>query len=165
MNTKIQSSAAYQDNVFPISPSGTTSSSQSQVRVRVNQPNSAWVLELNDRFDELTSLPLGWDGYAGQPVSFTCAQFAANLIERLFVNGVSAPQLVPGSDGTLQIEWHQNQYDIEIDVLAPYHIVATRYDHLEDADLEFELQSDFTHLAEWIEDLTKDRSANQLREA
>lgn len=161
----MQSNTVYQDNVYPFTLPGPTSSSHSQEQVRVNQPNSAWVLELSDRFNELTSLPLGWDGYAGKPVSFECAQFAANLIERLFIKGVRAPQLVPGSDGTLQIEWHQNQFDIEIDVLAPYHIVATHHDHLTDTDQEFELQSDFTRLAEWIENLKEDRIASQLKEA
>ncbi|MCP4071982.1 MAG: hypothetical protein GY742_09625, partial [Hyphomicrobiales bacterium] len=73
--------------------------------------------------------------------------------------------LVPGSDGSLQIEWHLNQYDIEIDVLEPYDIVATRFDHVTDRDEELELQSDFSALANWITDLAADRALIEQAEA
>jgi hypothetical protein len=119
-------------------------------RVRVSGPRSAWVQELEKQFNTLTSLPKGWDGYAGVPVSFNCAQFAANLVERLCVEDVPAPQLVPGSDGTLQLEWHLNQFDLEVDVLAPYYVVATFFDHLTGEEREIEIQSDFSELADWV---------------
>jgi len=126
-------------------------------RVRVPPHQSVWMRVLQDRFDELSSLPQGWDGYYGSPVSFTCASFAANMLERLCQENVSAPSLVPGSDGTLQIEWHENQYDIEIDVLGPQIIVATRYDHMTDTEVVLELESDFTPIDGWISDLSVDR--------
>lgn len=134
-------------------------------RVRVAQPQSRWVVELRDRFDELTALPRGWDGYAGCPVSFNCAQFAANLIERLFVSSLPAPQMVPGNDGTLQIEWHIGQYDIEIDVLAPYDVVAARYDLVSGASEEIGLQSDFSPLGAWLSELESRCNQDQFAEA
>ena len=33
--------------------------------VRVGMPNSPWVETLRQRFNELVSLPVGWDGYSG----------------------------------------------------------------------------------------------------
>lgn len=155
MNELLQRSYVFQDEIPNFVPSGSRTSSLTLrgARMRVTQPKSRWVAELKDRFDELTALPRGWDGYSGRPVTFNCAQFAANLIERLFVESVSAPQLVPGGDGTLQLEWHQNQFDVEIDVLAPYDVLAMRRDlrtgHVE----ELELQTDFTPLSVWIANL------------
>lgn len=113
-------------------------------------PTSPWAATLKERFDELASLSRGWDGYSGCPVAPDCAQFAANLIERLFVEGVPAPQLVPGGDGTLQIEWHRNQFDVEIDVLAPYDVLAVRRNNRTGEVEELELQMDFSPLREWI---------------
>ncbi|GER04146.1 hypothetical protein JCM17846_18280 [Iodidimonas nitroreducens] len=52
-----------------------------------------------------------------------------------------------------------NHLDIEIDILAPYRVIATRYDHLTGEDEEVELGSDFTQLAIWVADLGRDRSA------
>ena len=152
MNALRQFSSAFQTEVpnLVLSESKTSSLSTRSTLVRVAHPRSRWVTELRDRFDELTSLPRGWDGYAGRPVSFTCAQFAANLIERLYVKGVPAPQLVPGSDGTVQIEWHRNQFDVEIDVLGTYEVVAIRRNLRTDVVEELELQTDFTPLGDWI---------------
>jgi hypothetical protein len=96
------------------------------------------------------SLPKGWDGYSGIPVTFTCAVFAASLLERLYVDGVPVPQLVPGSDGSIQIEWHVNGYDVELDVLAPYEVSAVRRSLATNDVDEVELQTDFTALIGWI---------------
>ena len=112
--------------------------------------SSPWSKELLNRFNELVSLPQGWDGYAGRPVSFDCVHFAAGLIETLCVDGVPAPQLVPGADGTLQFEWHVNDIDLEVDVLEPYNVVATLSDHRTGEEREIELQADFTELAAWV---------------
>lgn len=160
MNVIPQGSAAFQDEVanYVSAESMISTIYPRQGRMRVTQPRSKWVVDLSDRFDELTSLPFGWDGYAGRPVSFNCAQFAANLVERLFVRGVPTPNLVPGCDGTLQIEWHRSQFDIEIHVIAPYEILATRYDHLAGIEQQLELQTDFAELGEWIVDLQRDHA-------
>lgn len=167
MSAVEQSSAAFQDEIpnFLAYEPRVLSLPRVGNRVRVSQPQSRWVVELKDRFDELTALPRGWDGYAGCPVSFNCAQFAANLIERLFVSSLPAPQLVPGGDGTLQIEWHRGQFDIEIDVLAPYEVVATRHDLESGASEEIELQSDFNPLGVWLSELESRCNKDQFAEA
>ncbi len=128
-------------------------------RAIVEADNSVWVKELKSRFDELTSLKHGWDGYNGLPVSFTCADFAAAILERLCISDVPAPSLVPGSDGTLQIEWHRNQFDVEIDVLGANNVVASRYNYMTEIEESIELQSDFSEIVEWISDLATDHNA------
>ena len=105
---------------------------------------------------------MGWDGYLGRPVSFSCAIFAANLIERLFTPSIPAPSLVPGSDGTLQIEWHRNRYDLEVHVHAPHRVTAVIYDLDRDQSSEIEVESDFTELANWVEKLRESRSPESV---
>lgn len=144
---------AYESNIaaFPFSR-----------RITLNR-NSAneWTSALGGKFNKLTALPPGWDGYTGRPVSFTCARFAAHLIERLFDDELPPPSLVPGSDGTLQFEWHMNGYDVEVDVLGEYNVLATRYDCLDGSVEELPLDTDFTALAGWISELKIDRFADQ----
>ena len=130
------------------------------LRERVARNNPLWVQELESRLNSLTGLPIGWDGYQGKPVSFSCASFAANLIGRICVDNVPAPHLVPGSDGTLQLEWHLNGYDIEIDILAPFEVVAARYDHATGEEEEIEVQADFSELAEWVTALGEVRAVS-----
>ncbi|MEW8385340.1 MAG: hypothetical protein AB2704_26065 [Candidatus Thiodiazotropha taylori] len=125
-------------------------------RVRVQQPLSSWSQKVSDRLAELTSLPIGWDGYNGQPVSFPCAYFTANMLERLCQDGVPAPNLVPGSDGSLQVEWHRNMFDVELDVLDAQMVVATRVDLTTDEEEVLEIQNDFSNIVHWISALSNE---------
>ena len=132
-------------------------------RVVLNQHSQTeWFTFLNDRFNELTALPIGWDGYASRPVLFTVAKFTADLLQRLYDADLPPPSLVPGSDGTLQFEWHINQYDVEVDVQDAYNVVATRYDYETGQTEELELDTDFSGLASWVSDLKSNRMATSV---
>lgn len=121
--------------------------------VRVPAPRSSWVSSLHARFEELSQLPVGWDGYSGRSVSFHVASFAANLLERLCVDEVPAPNIVPGGDGTLQIEWHRNGFDIEIHIQAQQEVFCYRQDLQNGYEEELRLTNDFSVLQTWIDDL------------
>lgn len=161
MNAMAQMSAVFQDDIPNFVPDKAVISSLEPLQAHIYdaQHIPQWVIDLTDRFVEITSLPIGWDGYAGLPVSFSSAHFAANLIGQLCVSDIPAPHLVPVADGTLQLEWHMNQYDLEIDVLAPYNVVATRYDLVSRKEERIELQGDFSELAEWITELGNERTS------
>lgn len=122
-------------------------------RVQIPGQRSAWNDALRKRFDHLCRLPLGWDGYQGQPVSFSCANFAASVLERLYADDLPLPSLVPGSDGTLQIEWHKSQLDIELDILAPNKVMAYRNDDITGEDEEVEIETDFTVVSSWLNEM------------
>ena len=85
------------------------------------------ICALDGKFSELSNLSAGWDVYNGIPATAPCARFAKIILKEIYHPPLNAPdELVPGSDGTLQIEWHQNQFDIEIDVLDDNYAIATR---------------------------------------
>ncbi|OSQ44942.1 hypothetical protein [Marivita geojedonensis] len=165
MNAQRDFTTAFQDEIpnYRAVTDGISSLGIRSTRVRVANPRSEWVKELEERFDVLTSLRRGWDGYTGVPVSFTCAQFAANLIERLYNRSLPAPQLVPMANGTMRLEWHMNEFDVEVDVLGPYDVVAYRADLLNDTEEEIEIQTDFTELSEWITELATERLEIQVQ--
>lgn len=119
-------------------------------RVIVPGHCSSWFEALREKLNELTALPFGWDGYVGKPVSFQVANFAAAMLERLCSDDVPAPSLVPGSDGSLQVEWHRNSYDVELDILGVQNVVATRYNHKTDVEEIIEIQSDFSEIVDWV---------------
>lgn len=156
MQTARKFNAVFQDEVpnSIASDLRTSSLATRKTYARVNLPLSRWVSDLHERFDELAALPRGWDGYDGHPVSFNCLFFTKILIERLYLESVPAPQLVPGGDGTVQVEWHRNQFDVEIDVLGPNKIVAVRRNIKTGEVQELLLDTDFTALESWIVDLS-----------
>lgn len=163
MNERSDRTTAFQDEMpnYRADTNGISSLNPHEPRVRVMHPGSAWVEELEERLDVLTKLRRGWDGYSGAPVSFPCAHFAANLIEALHTSSIPAPQLVPMANGTVRLEWHMNEFDVEVDVLGPYDVVAYRADHLNGSEDEIEIQTDFTELAEWVADLAAERAELQ----
>jgi len=120
-----------------------------------SEPRFQWAPVLGRRFKELISLPRGWDGYLGHPVSTECANFAVDVLEWIHSGDLPPPSLVPGGDGTLQIEWHRNGFDLEIDVLGPQRIHAWRCNRSTAEEEETEEWADISRVAEWVADLVQ----------
>lgn len=110
-----------------------------------------WQETIFSRLEEVVRLPINWDGYGGTPVGFGTAHFTMSMLHSACPVGSPAPQIVPGSDGGLQVEWHSLEYDIELHVHAPFKVSAVRYhgDNIE----EFALTNEFSAIAVWLKDL------------
>jgi hypothetical protein len=128
-------------------------------RIIVTEPVRPWGDEVKARFDELCALERGWDGYQGVPVSFTTANFALRMLEAVCGANAPAPQIVPGTDGDLQIEWHTDEADIELHVRAPNDVHAWRSMPAITAGEEQQLNNDFKIVAAWIKDIAEPLSA------
>jgi len=95
---------------------------------------------------------------------------AARLfLERLFAASVLAsacppdapkPEIVPGTDGDLQIEWHTCLADIELDIHAPYEVHAWRLGPTTAIEgEEHKLTSDFRTVARWLAEISGSEGA------
>lgn len=155
MNQTAQQSSVFQNVRRPVSPAAASvlTPAFTNCRVVVENSQSPWLEALRGRLDEVVSLSFGWDGYAGRSVSFTNAAFAANFLNRLFISDVPPPFVVPGADGTLQLEWHRNNFDIEIDILGANDVVANRKNLLTGEEEEVELGSNFAIVATWLQEM------------
>ncbi|WP_139032183.1 hypothetical protein [Mesorhizobium amorphae] len=124
-----------------------------------------WRERINARLTALVQLPKGWDGYQGRPVSFPTAYFCMSILEKIAAPGTPPPTLVPGSDGSLQIEWHAHEFDIEVDILRVNEVSAWMFDHRTDVETELELTNDFAEVAKWVEDLARRATGNAIAAA
>jgi hypothetical protein len=122
-------------------------------RTIIPDNDSEWSTQLRERLNELTSLQVGWDGYRGVPVRFDCARFALTILNALYNKRVPAPNLVPGIDGTMQIEWHCRGFDVELDVIDVGQVEAYRMDIENNKEEELNLEVDFTKISNWIEEM------------
>lgn len=140
-------SAFQRDNSAPSRPDARSTA------VIVNGFQQSWMPEICQTLNRLCGLKDGWDGYKGVAVKFDCAMFAVQLLSTICDSSIDMPSIVPGSDGTLQVEWHYNQFDIEVDILAPYEVYAYRHDIEAGTEIEIPLTSDFSILKSWVDKL------------
>ena len=124
-------------------------------RIVIKLDLTEWNKQLTDRLSELVSLHAGWDGYNGQPVDFTKAYFASEVLKQLYVDDVCTPALVPGSDGTLQAEWHACDMDIELDILDVNKVNALYVDNRNETETELEIRANFTPVREWLQEMAR----------
>jgi hypothetical protein len=125
-------------------------------RLPVIEVERSWRSEVMKRLEELRKLEFGWDGYQAQPVALANIIFALNMLESTCRNEVPAPQIVPGVNGDLQIEWHTLNGDLELHVIAPnrvrgWHCIAGPAP----SECEIELSFEFSAVAAWVKEITE----------
>jgi len=74
------------------------------------------VKKMHPKLMELNLLKDNWDSYGGKPITELALVGADLLLKAL--SGIQAvePFICPCSNGGLQLEWHRNGYDLEIEI-------------------------------------------------
>lgn len=116
----------------------------------ISQSIPNWQIVVIDKLQELIRLEEGWDGYLAFPVSFESAMFAYKMLESISNSNTPAPQIVPGTSGDLQIEWHLLGGEIELWVRGPNSVHAWCQLHNRSEQYELELTTDFSTVSEWV---------------
>lgn len=114
----------------------------------------AWLAEVLRTLLKFTALPEHWDSYSGSPLRWDVGMFALNVLSSIMQSQTPAPHLVPSSDGSLQIEWHQKGMDLELYITAPYCCEMSFHDHRTGVSGSEELTGEFTALTAPIAELT-----------
>lgn len=127
---------------------------QNPARIVVNGQPHVWHAAVVQRLQELISLEKGWDGYAAPAVRFDNAYFTVDMLKAICPGEMPfPPQLVPGSSGDLQVEWHYPHGEIELHVLAPNSVRAWRRSPSVPEGEEVSLTTDFIVVWKWMKEL------------
>lgn len=78
------------------------------------QKRGQLAVTLRKRGDELKALPEGWDSYGGSRIDGETVDRAIEIALALAPQFSIEPSLVPGSDGTVQVEWHADGFNVEV---------------------------------------------------
>ena len=125
-------------------------------KLLVIEHDYSWRSATIAKLEKLVRLPIGWDGYKGLPVSLLNANFALMMLDVICGSGAEAPQIVPGLEGDLQIEWHSLKGDVELHILGPKRVHAwCRFDGELAREEELELEIDFSAVGAWVRDITE----------
>ena len=77
-----------------------------------------WANVLAFRAQSIGSLTRGWDGPGSVAINRRLLFEAVRIVEKALIGARNAvaPYLVPGGDGSLQIEWHEKDGELEYDL-------------------------------------------------
>lgn len=141
-------------NTFSSSPNISTLNTRSN-SATIYQPRYDWGAKVTNRLQELTTLERGWDGYDAPPVSFENASFALEILKEICDAEISPPQIVPGSNQDLQIEWHTKNGTMELHVVSPYNV----YLWTDELGEEILLSTDYTSALQYLRNLMRNQDA------
>ncbi|MBO0821167.1 MAG: hypothetical protein J2P26_09985 [Nocardiopsaceae bacterium] len=99
------------------------------VVLHVAGPRPDWFgTRLAEELTKLLVLPPGWDGGTADRVTAEAAVEAVRVLASVASVDTIVPQLFPLADGGVQIEWHVdgNDIEIEIDGSGRVYVLATR---------------------------------------
>ena len=100
--------------------------------------------EIEASITDLVNLPQGWDGYNGRPVLSEVAEHARRLMAAIGECTQLVPDIVPLSDGGLQLEWFVGAYEVEV-VIATDGRAHVYFECTNDGRIrEFSLDSSFS---------------------
>jgi hypothetical protein len=80
------------------------------------------------RIGQLAALPHDWNGYGACPIDPNVIESASKLIDRLSIDTISTPQVVPMTRGRLQFEWHRGRRSLELEIETPTLVHYLKYD-------------------------------------
>lgn len=110
-----------------------------------DEPN--WLEPTMRRFRELLQLGNNWDTQGSAAIPPRIVTAALNFLSDILYRTTAAPQIVPLSNGSLQLEWHENGVDLEIEIFGPTEISVFFEDHdYPERSFENDLSVDYSAL-------------------
>jgi len=86
------------------------------MRILLDRSDPPWLYTVLGRVQHLMALRPNWDSYGSRPIEPNSVFYALEFLRTSMTQEGKAPQIVPTSKGGLQLEWHANGVDLEVDV-------------------------------------------------
>ncbi len=116
-----------------------------------SDPN--WLVEAKKNLRNILQLDNNWDGYGSPPISQQLVQHTSNFLSCLENENIPTPFIGPISGGGIQLEWHINNRELEIEFIES-NVIGFLKVHEDDSLEEGEFPSnDFDcarRIIEWL---------------
>lgn len=86
------------------------------LRIHLDRNDPPWLYTVLGRIQHLMGLRPNWDSYGSRPIEPNSVNYALEFLRTSMPQEGKAPQIVPTSKGGLQLEWHANGIDLEVEV-------------------------------------------------
>lgn len=109
-----------------------------------------WLYKLLDDLAILLRLPSDWDHYGARAVDPQSALATARFLLAVLTEDCFLPKLVPTVSGNIQLEWHTDAADLEIEVRPQGPSGAYFFDRRTGEEWEEETTADLTSIVNRI---------------
>ena len=103
---------------------------------------------------QLLNLPPAWDSYGARPVVPAVVPTALQLLMHVMRDDSAPPAVVPTNRGGVQLEWHSNGIDLEIEIGASHRVLVSCQDDATGEEREFDASTNLTALGRLIGELS-----------
>ncbi len=105
---------------------------------------------------DLLNLPPGWNSYSAKQIAHRNAEATIKLLLVLLDSKTPAPAVVPRVKGTIQLEWHTAQIEIEVYINSPSSVRFFAEDITTHQVAEGHLAGREEELKEWLGKVSPD---------
>jgi hypothetical protein len=95
---------------------------------------------------DLLKLKGDWDGRGSAEVSTDALAFAWSILNQIMPPTAPAPAIVPLGHGGVQLLWHNQKIDLEVEVVRPNEVVLYHLDKGTGQEEETLLTTDFSSI-------------------
>jgi hypothetical protein len=113
-----------------------------------------WQAQILPAVCRFLELPDGWDSYGGRALKLETGIFALKILNDIMGVQTPIPHLIPITTGGIQFEWHENDFDLEVTVSAPYDCELWYQDYRTGASESIALSADLSPLTKQMARLT-----------
>lgn len=119
----------------------------------------AWLESTNEALRELLAFPANWDSYGAAPIHVESVMASIDLLRAIMQDDTPAPAVVPTSQGFVQLEWHRDGVDLEIEVkLLGKYLAYFENSHTGET-WEEEINWDLSRLIDCVSKLSRSKQA------
>jgi hypothetical protein len=114
-----------------------------------------WLEQTTKALLAIVALDDDWDSYGAKRISPKIASAVVELLRDIMFSSTPVPQIVPAANGSIQLEWHIADIDLEIEVesLARSQVLFEDKQN-EEPGWEGEISNDLSKLVHYIQLLT-----------
>lgn len=114
-----------------------------------------WLVPTAQGIVDLLDLSPNWDSYGGRPINPDFAVAALSLAFEVLRDDSPTPSVVPTSSGGIQLEWHQNSIDLEIELISPTKFIGFFKNRTTEATWEQDVSFDLRPLIDAVAALSR----------
>ena len=122
------------------------------LRSQVSSPSTAaeasWIAPTFARLQELAILDDDWDQRGSAGVSTDALNFAWYFLRQVMPPIAPVPGIVPLGHGGVQLVWHNDRCDLEVEVIGPNNMIAYYFDKVTGHEDEFSLTNEFYRITD-----------------